>query len=107
MRRILAVALVLAAGCSSSGTKAASPEIREAPTAYVVVYRVTTADTVSTERLSVRRPFDGRIELYRGEPPGTGTPSVSVSSFGRLLLAAGGSQNGLVAQPPSPAIGDV
>src|SRR4051812_25437640 len=102
MWRVVAVLGIVALAACSSGSPSAKGH-GAVPTSYVIEYRVVTGDTTSTETLSVRRPFDGRVELRTSG----GDSTASVSSFGRLLLAGAGSQTGLIAQPPAPAIGDV
>jgi len=93
-----AVALVLVAAACSSSHDATSVVIGHVPSSYVITYRVDSGGSTSEETISVRRPFDGRVEA--GE-------SISVSSFARLLLRGRGTEGGVLAQPPSPAFGDI
>lgn len=56
--------------------------------AYRIVYRVEDAPSgaVSTERIVVRRPFESRMEVRSGPPPGVEELNVQVSTFARLGL---------------------
>jgi hypothetical protein len=56
----------------------------------------------------VRRPFDSRIETWRGAPPGQERLSVRQSAFGVLASSSSGSPTPLhLTAPPSLASGDL
>lgn len=73
------------------------------PESYRITYRVEDrlGGTVSTERVSVRRPFDARTEVLEGPPPGSDELSVQVSSFARLGLG-----ETVLQTPPDVALAD-
>lgn len=68
---------------------------------YRIVYRVDDLagdDVVSTERVWARRPFDSRVELATGPPPGGEVTATDIRTFG--LFESGPL---LVAARPEPA----
>ena len=86
-------------------------EIRSIPKSYRAVYRVEnragTKLTVTTEKMWVRRPFDSRVESWRGAPPGERRLTVRQSNFGVLAQVSERSAPLNIAAPPSIASGDV
>lgn len=81
------------------------------PASYRAVYRAEAYEgaqvTDSTEEISVRRPFDGRVDIREGEPPG-GTPQFQGrSTFGVYAnyTEAGAAQ--IAADAPTVALGDI
>lgn len=81
-------------------------ELGPPPDAYRIVYRVEDLAgdevSVSTRRLSIRRPFDGRIEDLRGAPPGGELVALTAYRFGRLQTGAPGPDALVVVVEPSP-----
>ena len=96
MKRLGAAALVVAAACSSSTP--APVAIERVPRSYAITYRLENGDSTSTETVSVRRPFDGRVDI---------DGAVTSSSFGRMELSGRGSAAGVLAIAPTSAVGDV
>lgn len=85
--------------------------IAAAPAAYHAVYRAEVYKeaevTVSTEEVWVRRPFDGRVAIREGEPPGTVGQFEGRSTFGVYAnyTEAGAAQ--VAGDAPTVALGDV
>lgn len=86
-------------------------EITKIPTTYSAVYRVEDRAgedrVVTTEKVWVRRPFESRIEIWRGAPPGSRRVTVRQSAFGVLTSRSERAQPLNVAAPPSLATGDL
>jgi hypothetical protein len=61
---------------------------QDAPLAYTATYRIDVhageETTTNTERVWVNRPFESRVETWRGPPPGTRHTETRQSSFGTL-----------------------
>jgi hypothetical protein len=84
-------------------------------TPFKVVYRIVqpatdgyTPDTLYTEELTVRRPFDGRQILKSGSPPGTSVQQDLISTLGKISSATStGTAPSVDPQEPTVAIGDV
>ena len=78
---------------------------------YTATYRVDNRAggnlVVTTEKYWVRRPFDSRIEVWRGKPPGTSRLSVRYSTFATFATEGTGSQPLHIAVPPGLASGDL
>jgi hypothetical protein len=81
------------------------------PTAYRAVYRAESYEgaepTISTEVVAVQRPFDGRVAILDGEPPGGASRFEGRSTFG---VYANYSEAGAVqaaADAPTVALGDL
>jgi len=78
---------------------------------YRLNYEITTyaqkKPTVTTERVWVKRPFDSRIETWRGPAPGTSRLSVRLSRFGVLTSESSSAAPLRLAIPPSVAAGDL
>lgn len=81
------------------------------PTAYHVVYRAEAYDgsdvTVSTEDVTIKRPFDGKVTIREGEPPGSTAQFEGRSQFGVYanLTDAGAAQ--IAGDAPTVALGDI
>lgn len=76
------------------------------PLAYELTYRIERYDPdrvqVSEDRVTIRRPFDGRVQSFvEGRQSGD-----RASRFGTLVLTTGEGPRALVA-PPAPATGDL
>ncbi len=82
-----------------------------APASYHGVYRAEsysgTKTTVSTEDVSVNRPFQGRVAIREGEPPGNKAQFEGRSAFAVYanLTDAGATQ--IAGDAPTVALGDV
>jgi len=78
------------------------------PDAYEIVYRVEDHGPdgliVSTERVTVRRPFESRTEALEGEPPGGEPIGVQESALSRFATGVG--ERAVFAIPPSVAAAD-
>ena len=85
--------------------------ITDAPAGFDVVYRVERkvggSVTVSTDHVSVLRPFSSRIESLSGPPPGRARTSVAVASLGRNQSGAPGRAPLTIELPPAVAAADV
>ena len=89
------------------GAKDGDPlPLGEEPASYEVVYRIERYDPDkvhrSQDRITVRRPFDGRIISFIGDRQ-TGDRA---SRFGTLVITTGEGPRTLIS-PPSPATGDL
>lgn len=78
---------------------------------YEITYRsVETATEVpvtTTERIRIRRPFDARIQIKRGEPPGGDLAAQRLTRFGVLGTPGNDGQWTLFAVPPAVAGSDL
>jgi hypothetical protein len=85
--------------------------VTHVPTSYQAVFRVENragkALVVNTEKVWMRRPFQSRIEDWRGPPPGTTRLTLRQSAFGVLASTSEASSPLNIAAPPSVASGDV
>lgn len=83
----------------------------DVPKTYRAVYRVEdrsgTDLVVNTEKTWFRRPFDSRVEIFRGPPPGGERLSVRQSAFGVLTSTGPRSKPLNISAPPSIASGDL
>ena len=81
------------------------------PTSYRAVYRAETYQgtelTVSTEVVAVKRPFDGRVTILEGEPPGGASRFEGRSTFGVYANYTDGSAVQAAADAPTVALGDL
>lgn len=81
------------------------------PATYRAMYRVeaydTASPTVSTEEISVRRPFDGRVVIHEGEPPGAAVQFDGRSTFGTYVNATEGGGAQVAGDSPTVALGDL
>jgi hypothetical protein len=85
--------------------------ITKIPKTYRAVFTVESyADdeqTITTERVWVRRPFESRVETRRGKPPGTAQLSLRQSAFGVLASIAPDARPLNIAAPPSVGSSDL
>jgi len=81
------------------------------PTSYWTVYRVEALDatppTITTEDISVQRPFDGRVVIHEGEPPGAAVQFDGRSTFGKYVNATEGGGSQVAGDAPTVALGDL
>lgn len=81
------------------------------PTSYRAVYRaegyVGTETTVSTEVVTVQRPFDGRVTILEGEPPGGASRFEGRSTFGVYANYTDSGAVQAAADAPAVALGDL
>jgi hypothetical protein len=86
-------------------------KVTDVPTTYTATYRIENRAgdnlVVTTEKYWVRRPFESRVEAWRGEPPGTARLSVRYSTFAAFATEGGASQPLHIAVPPGLASGDL
>ena len=91
----------------ATGALAPSPP----PTSYRAVYRAETYQgaelTVATEEVAVQRPFDGRVAILEGEPPGGASRFEGRSTFGVYANYAEGGAVQAAADAPVAALGDI
>lgn len=82
-----------------------------APTAYRAVYRAESYEsstvTVSTEDVTVRRPFEGRVAILDGEPPGGSARFEGRSGFGVYANYSDAGAAQIAGDAPTVALGDV
>ncbi len=114
-----AIALVARTGDDGRDDRAGSVRLEDAPAlfetsempeSYRIDYRVESHagdDVVLTsDRLTVRRPFASRLETFDGPEPDGAPSSVQVAAFGALLARGAGAAEVVVAVPPGPATSD-
>jgi len=98
------------------GSKVISEEgsalrITKIPETYAGVFTVESyasdEQTITTERVWVRRPFESRVETRRGKPPGTAQLSLRQSAFGVLASIAPDARPLNIAAPPSIGSSDL
>ena len=81
------------------------------PTSYRAVYRAEAYQggeaTISTEQLAIRRPFDGRVAILEGEPPGGASRFEGRSTFGVYANYSEGGAVQAAADAPTVALGDL
>lgn len=83
------------------------------PAAYHAVYRAEAYEgsnvTVSTEEIWVQRPFDGRVAIREGEPPGTAKQFEGRSTFGVYAnyTEGAGAEAQVAGDAPTVALGDI
>ena len=81
------------------------------PGSYRAVYRAESYQegeaTVSTEHVAVQRPFDGRVAILEGEPPGGASRFEGRSTFGVYANYAEGGAVQAAADAPTVALGDI
>lgn len=101
----LALVLLVPVACGS-GDEPEPLEIAELPTTYRITYRVEDGDRITTEVLTVRRPFDSRLETF-DDDDARGTPdAVEVTTLGRAEREGARSGRLAVAVPPGLAPAD-
>ena len=81
------------------------------PRSYRAVYRAEAYQggqvTVSTEHVAVQRPFDGRVTILEGEPPGGASRFEGRSTFGVYANYTEGGAVQAAADAPTVALGDL
>jgi hypothetical protein len=81
------------------------------PAAYRIDYRVEERVSggvrVSTQRVTVRRPFESRVETFDGPPPGHGSAALDIVRLGRSTSGHPNAQPLVSDQPPALAAGDL
>jgi hypothetical protein len=82
------------------------------PASYQVTYRIEIRvgddePIVTTEHLSVRRPFESRVETYRGEPPGDELSGTVISRFGGLEIFQSAGEPIVFTTAPLPPASDL
>lgn len=81
------------------------------PASYRAVYRAEgyegSTATVSTEEVSVQRPFDGRVSIREGEPPGGAARFEGRSSFAVYANYSDAGAAQVAGDAPTVALGDV
>jgi hypothetical protein len=81
------------------------------PASYRAVYRAETYEgaevTVSTEEVSIQRPFDGRVAILDGEPPGGAARFEGRSTFGVYANYSDAGAVQAAADAPTVALGDL
>lgn len=81
------------------------------PASYRAVYRAESyegaAVTVSTEEVAVQRPFDGRVAILDGEPPGGASRFEGRSTFGVYANYTEAGAVQAAADAPTVALGDL
>jgi hypothetical protein len=85
--------------------------ISTAPDAYRAVYRAESYEdstvTVSTEDVSIQRPFDGRVAILEGEPPGGAARFEGRSRFGEYANYTDAGAVQVAGDAPTVALGDL
>lgn len=85
--------------------------ISRVPESYRAVYRAEGYDgsavTVSTEEITVQRPFDGRVFIREGEPPGGAVQFEGRSTFATYANYTGSGPAQVAGDAPSVALGDL
>jgi hypothetical protein len=97
MRRLLMALAVLASLVACSEDDPEPLALGEPVSSYRITYEITDGDAESREVLTVRRPFESRIET---------DAAVEVTTFGRSSRTGAGSAELAVAVPPGVASGD-
>lgn len=77
-----------------------------APGSYTITYRVDAGGTVTTEVLTVQRPFAAHVRVHDGSSTRGRVLSERASALGVLATTSGGGWGHLVV-PPAPATGDL
>lgn len=82
--------------------------LREPPAQYRIDYRVRyRSGTENVERVSVRRPFESRTEIYIGRAAGGRPDQVRETAFGALATKSGPDAPVITAAAPAVADGDI
>jgi hypothetical protein len=85
--------------------------VATSPAGYHAVYRAEGYKgpevTVSTEEIWVQRPFDGRVVIREGEPPGTAQQFEGRSVFGLYANYTDAGAAQVAADAPTVALGDI
>lgn len=81
------------------------------PTSYRAVFRNENRAggklIVTTERIWIRRPFQSRVETWKGEPPGETRQTVRYSAFGVLASKGSTGEPLNITAPPGLSSGDL
>ena len=92
---------------TSGGALAVSAQ----PSAYRTVYRAENYEgegvTVSTEEVAVQRPFEGRVAILEGEPPGGTVRFEGRSAFARYANYTDAGAVQVAGDAPAVALGDL
>ena len=103
----------------AKATRAGSIEVRDAPpveiertpSSYRIVYRLEEFTgpkvALSTDKVWVRRPFESRLETWRGAPPGTEELSAQIGRFAMRRNESPAAEPVVIGVPPSTAPSDV
>ena len=100
---------------SLTGKKVPTPagefSITSSPTSYQVVYRLDSYDgqgkvTTTTQDFTIRRPFDAKIVIKTGAPPGTATTASYVGTLGLFQQASGDGAPTASRGAPQASLGD-
>ncbi len=85
--------------------------IERTPATYRVVYRLEeftgTKAALSTDKVWVRRPFESRLETWKGAPPGTTKVSTQIGAFAIRRNQSEGADPVVIGVPPSAAPSDI
>jgi hypothetical protein len=100
---------LVVANTRDHGTPAARPlaAVGGEPREYRIVYRVTVGAEETTETLSVRRPFQSRLEVRGGRSPRGALRTVRVGRFGVIETTSPATDAVRLTVPPSLAPGDL
>jgi hypothetical protein len=86
-------------------------EIVRTPVSFRVVYRLEEegkkAVAYTTDRVSVRRPWESRLDTLAGKPPGGKVLSFQAARFGKRVTGASGQDSSALDLPPSVPPSDV
>ncbi|HJV09654.1 MAG TPA: hypothetical protein VJ653_08225 [Acidimicrobiales bacterium] len=86
-------------------------DIAGAPTSYRGVYRAENYEgadvTISTEEVAVQRPFDGRVAILEGEPPGGTARFEGRSRFAEYANYTDAGAAQVAGDAPTVALGDI
>jgi hypothetical protein len=93
-----------------AGARGALP-LTALPASYQAVYRAETyqgsTTTVSTEEMAIQRPFDGRVAILDGEPPGGAARFEGRSTYGVYANYSDAGAVQAAADAPTVALGDL
>ena len=85
--------------------------IDRTPASYRIVYRLEEVGgdeaAVSTDKVWVRRPFESRLETWRGAPPGEARVSTQIGAFARRRNESVSAEEVVLGVPPSTGPSDV
>ncbi|HEV8298651.1 MAG TPA: hypothetical protein VGQ20_15195 [Acidimicrobiales bacterium] len=81
------------------------------PKSYRVTYKVESYSgedaTVSTEELTIRRPFDGLVVFRNGEPPGSDVDQQYAGTLTSYMFSTGTNAPETSVTKPAPSVGDM
>jgi hypothetical protein len=84
--------------------------IERTPASYRIVYRVEDRGTHTgyrTDVVTVRRPWESRLESFRGKPPGDAPLSTEVATFAKRASGSAGQEQIVIDLPPAVPASDV